>query len=412
MVHLRINLSRFGPLVGTGLSAMLQMAAFVFVARTIGASGYADIVIVAVIAAVSSELVGFGCGDKVIKACAKDESNLQAEFEGAISLILVTLPIACAIACLVLYILIPGAVPTPIYVLLISEIVSLRALAFLEHVCIATNQFKKSVLSKIVFASMRFIVAGSAYYYFQDLTSAEWAKIQAPLTFIVSIALLTYWSRKNLSKLSLSFPRFDQSGLHFTFTQLIRAAQSVVDRAVATAVLSKGDLGLYGAVSRFISVAYIPGSVFLRQRYRGLFESSTAIGKLRQHVISTCQGSIYIGVATAALLLILSELLPTLLGRDFSNGGALMRILSPVPAAVALNNALLDFITAVDRQKLRSIIQICGSCVIVGVAIAGVRSFGVEGLALGVLFGNIANLVTSGSTSFMVYRNLTKVRSQ
>lgn len=368
------------------LSSALQFLAFIFLARKIGVYEYGYIVAVSAISAVAVEFVGLGCGDQTVKGAATGR-NIGYLVGASMVAIIVTLPFVALFSIAVGFLFFKIEVIN-LYFLLLTEIISLRLMTYYEHVSIATNQYLYSTVVKTFIFLLRLLLVLLFYFCTSTGTASSWALFQGAFNILIPSLVIMFWIRSNAQRPSFNLSMMNIEGLHFMSAQIMRAVSSVSDRYVAGTFLDRSDLGLYGTSNRFTLMAYMPLGVTLRRRYKNLFSVAADKHELLKYVKATLKELCIYGFLVCFLVLSCALFLPHILGEDYSQITYLLPILALQPLMLALNNAVLDVLTASGMQRNRSYLQAAGLIVTVCSSVIGVKLYGVYGLATGLMISS------------------------
>jgi O-antigen/teichoic acid export membrane protein len=385
-------------------NALLQALSLILIARNLGPSEYAVIVAATACAAIAAEFVGLGTGDLLIRDVSRDSNAHARAFGQALRLIGLTILPFCLVATLIAEQWFgPSQSMLVILTLVASEIVAIRFAWLGEQIAIAHHAIHTATVSRIFASSVRFAAVVVAVW-MGTRTAQEWA-----LYSVISSAILA------AGCLAISIRRFgvpsfvraagaSRDGLFFSLMQIIRAAQSSLDKFAVGSVATAATLGSFGAGSRVAQLGTMPAAAVLRMTYPTFFsEGSAGIRAATRLARRLAPSVLGLGVLSAAGVVGVAYLLPYFLGPEFGDAKAYVIMLSPLPVAYALQTLGGNILSGANFQAHRTIAMAAGLILTLVASFLGAQLAEVSGAIMGYVTGNF---LFAASTWIAVWRLL------
>jgi O-antigen/teichoic acid export membrane protein len=374
-----------------GVTAVLQLASFVLLARAIGPADYAVVIGVASVTSIAAEFVGLGAGTTLMRSVARDPATYPVAFGHALILFAATLPVTVFISIVLVRLIYPLDTPLAVVVALTaSDLTSVRALVLSEQIALAGRNIRLANAYRVAPVALRLAVVVVACYAFGVRSVNQWAYWQ--VLFVAMIvpgvfgAVIVRFGRPRFTV--RRFALFDS--VMFAQTELLRAVQFSVDRFVVGRLVDAEMLGMYGAVMRFVQYSMIPIVAILRITYpRFFFHGQNGIAHSRAYALKILPFVICAAAGVSVALVLFSGLIGAALGPRFSPVAGMLRAAALIPVGVAMQYTLGDALTGADEQKLRTSVLAGGVCVLGLLAAIGANLGGVYGAIFGVLGGHI-----------------------
>jgi O-antigen/teichoic acid export membrane protein len=345
-------------LVGRGLGLVLQAAYFVTIARTLGVAKYGEFVSITALMAIVSPFVGLGIEILLLKNVAKNR-NLFAVYWG--NSLVVTFVTGVGFI-LLLLLLAPFLLPRSISLLAIL-VVAVSDLIFGSITNIAGRAFQAvdrlNVSAQIgIFVMFTKVLAAIALLkYFPHPTGLEWIYLYSTssmLSALLAVILLQRWlgsPRLELARLKSELGE----GVSFSISNSAYTIYSDIDKTMLARLSTLAATGIYAAAYRLIDVAFIPVISICGAAYADFFRKGrdgvgAALAFAKPLVAISASYSLLAGLG----LLLLSPVVPLVLGDDYLPVVEALRWLSPIPLFRAMQHLGGDILSGSGFQSWRS----------------------------------------------------------
>ena len=164
-------------------------------------------------------------------------------------------------------------------------------------------------------------------------------------------------------------PQELREGASYAAMHLVAANTSEIDKIMAVRVVGAHDAGLYNAMARVMVAMVMPVLAMLASAQPRLFQHAHAPGPQGRHLIRVLASiAAAWGVASCALLMLCSPLLPLLLGPAYAETARLMPWVALTAPFLALRFAAGTVLVALGRPLERVIYELVG----IGLLVLGI----------------------------------------
>jgi O-antigen/teichoic acid export membrane protein len=340
-------------------TALFQLGGFIILGRALGAIEYGTLLAVTIFVSLAVEFVGLGCGDSLIKIVSTDAKKYPMVIRESLILSIVTLLPVCLVVTLLLYFF-SDSDPLLVFVLVLTELFSTRALALVDHSSIANTDIASLNRVKLSYAIFRFFVIIIASYAIGVSTAWQWVPFQVLCSVIVTAYMLQKTVKKygGLAKGSVPLIKLRES-IIFSFTQTSRAIQSNVDKYAVQFAFDAITFSLYAVAGRFVQYSLIPLQAVLRMSYPSFFiaEKEAVCGSLKL-AVKVLPLMFLVSLVPFSFLKWGGFVIEILLGGSYKGVSGYMTLLAPIPVLLGIQYIFMDVLTALGSHKIRLIISL------------------------------------------------------
>ncbi len=393
-----------GTLLPTMGALALQLVTFTVTARGLGVEQFGLYTAVLALAAVGVELVGLGGSDLLVRGVARDRGRFTAYYGNMLLLIVVTLPLVVGLSMGV------GLGPMQMRIgalelaaALVAEIASARMSASLELVMVAHGDTVRAGYVRMVAVATRLGVALLFFVLLGQQGLAGWIVIVCAQSALLCVVCTVAGSRLYGS------PRWGllsgelRAGAAYSATQVARVSQGNLDRLVLAHFADESALGLYGAASRVLQLGLFPLQIVTRILYPKFFvHGAEGLAASRRFALHTAAPALLtVGVISCLCVVMAAELVPVILGKDFTQSTRTTIVLAFALPFIALQYPAADALTGAGQQGLRAAITSVATLGFGLLMLAGARWDGARGLSMAFVGGHALLAAVLWSATFL-----------
>ncbi|UGB46564.1 oligosaccharide flippase family protein [Frateuria edaphi] len=377
------------------------------IARAIGPKGYGEFAGLAGLATTLGALTGLGFGVLMLQDTSRDHTVFGACWKRALVLACVSGAFLMAI-----YLTIGPLVLDAGIGMLAYAAIGLPELVCFPLTIIASYAFQAHERMGWAGALYTFIPAGNilAVGAFQAFAPQRVLASYLPFHAVGSMlaaACATTLVYRLLSPKATAFSlgkRDVREGMGFSLMRLVETGMTSLDKTLVLKLGNSEIAGIYSSAYRLVSVLAVPatslGMAVLPRLFRAYSDDRGQHGGLvRRMLVATC---VY-GLAAALAAWVLGDILPLLLGVQFSGAALATRWLAPLPLIYGLYTLGCNVLVTSHRRYLRVLAQLAGMVLLVATASFFVPRFGLDGAVATILVTQAASalliwsLVRSGA---------------
>ena len=274
----------------------------------------------------------------------------------------------------------------------VSELVSIRALAFAEHVSLGHKNVRLANVYRIIPIFLRLLLVVIAVYGFGVSSIVAWLPWQLFYSFVLCGAVMAHalsrFERPQFSLNSFSL----RAGALFASNQVLRAMQFNVDR-FAAAALGDAALGVYGVAARLVRYSLLPVQAVLRMTYPNFFaHGKEGIIGSRRFTYKILPAMLAIGGSVSLVIFVFAFLLAFALGEEYADITPMLQGLAPLTLIASIQYIYADALTGADMHKYRTLALVFGVGFAFILTKALVGPYGVYGIIAGMVIANVALL--------------------
>ena len=408
LAHRSIVRKTFWLLVARVLGLLMQLAYFFIIARVLSATEYGLFIGIAAMASLVMSFASFGSGDILIKYVSRDNGVFSKYWGRALVLSTVfsfVLLVGCLLASQVFF---AGKVSLLVVALiLLSDLFCLTMWNIAGQAFTAFDMLDKVAYTDIFYGVSKLLAAGLLAYYFHDDGLASWAWLYCASSIATSLFSLVLVTRE------LGMPQWKQNwnfaelkeGFYFSVGYSADRINGDIDKTMLASSATLQAAGVYGAGDRFLTAAYAPLQVIFSATYMRFFKhgSSGLKGSLAFARRLLPIVSLYGAVTTAGFLL-LSPVIPKILGDSYTDTIAVLRLLSPYILILGIQAIAADTLTGAGFQSIRTGIHLLTALFNFALNLLLIPRYSWQGAAWATLISDGLKLVVLWLTVFFLYR--------
>lgn len=363
-------MSSLGPLarntlwmiLGQGLRILVQFAYFVLIARILHDEGYGAFSGVVALVGVLLPFAGWGAGNLLIKAVARDTGAFAVYWGRALLIAFISSSILTVITLLLARLILPASVPLiAVLWVAVSDLLFSRLLDVSTQAFQAFHRLFKTALLMVLLSAAR-LGAVLLLMTWRPGSNALMAWSFLYMCATAAIALVgCLWA-----SWELGFPRWDLRGWRGEFAEGFYFASSLSaqriylesDKALLTRLSTLESAGVYAAATRIVDTALVPVYALQAAAYARFFahgrEGIRGTLLFSRRLLPYAMGY---ALFASAMMLLCAPLVPWLLGDEFAETSAAVRWLAGVPLLMTLHRFAADTLTGAGRQGARTRIE-------------------------------------------------------
>jgi O-antigen/teichoic acid export membrane protein len=378
--------------VWQGIRLIIQIAYLILVARVLGAYGYGVFAGCVALAGSLSPLVGLGFGMILVKEVSRNPASFPAYWAKALLGVFLSAPVFAAAMLLLANVLLPAGghwqaiLLISIAELLAMPLVSVCALAFQAHEQLGRTAFNHVQLNLARLLAIGLLAQSGS----SSIFDFAW-------TYFGATAFAATLSLVQVSR-AFGGPAWRQGtitgrlkeGLSFSLGMIANSAHGEIDKALLLRMDGAATAGTYSAASRVISAASIPIISYVISAVPGLFRAGeSGISAGARTAWKLLPPALSYGALAGGGIFVLAELLPILLGDDFSGSVPIVRALAALPLLLGVSNLLLAVLTCSGAQRVRIWLEAVALGVNLVLNVALIPVFGAFGAASAILASQV-----------------------
>ncbi|MCG2786228.1 MAG: oligosaccharide flippase family protein [Anaerolineae bacterium] len=347
---------------GMILKTGTQIFYFIIIARTLAPENYGVFSGALAFVLVFSSFASWGSDQILIKHVARQTESFSEYWGMALGVSLVSsifiglIATAIGLSLFSAKIVIQIILPIIIGIFLGEKLSLLSSYAFLAHQKMILSSLTNTipVLYRMISALIFLIIP-------TETTAESWAilymssGILSGLTGLLFVKKLLGWGKITISPMQGKW----REGFFFSIGISAQSTYNDIDKTILLRIGSATDAGLYAAAYRMIDSAFIPIRAILTTAYPRFFKEGVK-GMQNAHKFSLRLLPWAIGTSFLASIgiIIISPLLPKILGEQYSLTAQIIIWLSPLIIIRTFHYLIADTITGAGYQGQRSGIQI------------------------------------------------------
>jgi O-antigen/teichoic acid export membrane protein len=349
-------------LVGKGLRLVLQATYFVIIARTLGVERYGEFVGITALASIVSPFVGFGTDILLLKNVAKDRSLFREYWGNSLLMILLTGFGLIGLLALISHEILPRSIsPLSILLVAVSDLIFGSITNVAGRAFQAVDKLNLSAQISIFIMFAKVIAAFSLVHFFPDPNTLEWIWLYLVSSLISAIlAAILVYHFLGTPKLALSRIKAEfREGIYFSISNSAYTIYNDIDKTMLARLSTLEATGIYAAAYRLIDVVFIPVISIAGAAYADFFRKgkdgiAATLIFAKPLVAITSSYSVVAGMG----LLLLSPIVPHILGNEYINVVEALRWLAPIPLFRSMQHFGGDILSGTGFQGLRSSLEV------------------------------------------------------
>lgn len=333
---------------------------FIFFARALGSEIFGMFSAVMALVMIFGPFVGFGSNNLLVKYRAREEYNIRYLYSNAIILCLISYVLLIPFF-FFLYSSVYGFSSDQFFVLslvLVTELVVTKLIELNNQYFQSEGKNRRIGLNVIVFSVLRIVAVGFLFLYEVD-DYRLWLIfycITSLLSFLFSVMGIKF--SFNEINVRWFFGAIKES-LHFSLGISAQGVYNDVDKLLLMKYSTPVLVGEYSAAYKIIDLAFSPLRAFYLIRYKGyFFDKTDEKNNLYAYAKKNLLISMTLGFFAMVSIVLLSPLIPIVLGSSYENSKNMVLWLAFIPFIRSIHYVLSDYLTGAGLQKLRSMIQV------------------------------------------------------
>jgi O-antigen/teichoic acid export membrane protein len=344
-------------LLAYGARLGLQAAAFLLLARTLGAEGFGAFAASLAMVSILGPFVEMGAYSLIIRDTSAGVPTARAAGNTILST-LVILPAGFALLLTMRLWLLEEVPWGAVLGIGVAGFVGSKLVTFTRASFIAHGRMQRGSVLELVAGTSQLLAAIALYVTGGGL--AAWAWLYCAQSLIAGAFGLTWfistWGMPSWQLSGLRQRLVD--GLQFAVGLAAQSAYVDVDKTMLARLSSLSAAGIYSAAHRIVAVSLVPLMAFVSAVYPSLFVAGRngypAARRLAWRYVPVVGAY---GVLAAAGIWLAAPFLPGVLGPDFERSVTALRILSVLLVIQSMQYPFADALSASGRQMVRSIGQ-------------------------------------------------------
>jgi O-antigen/teichoic acid export membrane protein len=345
-------------LLGKGLRLILQAAYFVMIARTLGVNNYGAFVGTTALVGIAAPFVGLGVDTLLMKNVAKNRSLFREYWGNTLWMILVTGLGLMGLLVIVTPVLLPRSIsPLLIFLVAVSDLIFGSICNASGRAFQAVDRFNLAAQVNIFIMFSKVVAAFALASFFSRPSAIDWVYlylISSLISALVSLLLIHFLV--GTPKLALGRIKHELAeGFYFSISNSAYTIYSDIDKTILARLSTLAATGIYAAAYRLIDVAFIPVISMASAAYTEFFRKGkdgikVTLNFAKPLVAISSAYSLLAGIG----LLILSPIVPHILGDEYINVVQALQWLAPIPLFRSMQHFGGDILSGTGFQGHRS----------------------------------------------------------
>lgn len=269
--------------------------------------------------------------------------------------------------------------------LAVADIVALGASVVVTSLCYATGNARAAGISVVVLNAAK-LLSVLTFAAVGDGDPVRWAAIYAALTLIAATGQVTFAVRRfgRPSTEGYDLRTRAREGLPYTGSVVAGIVQNDADKILLVRHGLTVDAGHYSVAYRLSSMAYVPVQAVLQAMFPRFFAvggdgdlgATVALGRRMLRPL------LAYGLVATLGLLIITPLVPVLIGEEYRDSAPLLMALAPLVLLRVVHTVTGDMLTGAGRQHARTLCTATTAGVNVVLNLALIPVLGVVGAVI------------------------------
>ena len=389
-----------------GFGAFLQLIVFAATSRALGAEAFGVMSVVFATSILFSPLSTLGSDQTIVRTLSRETASFAQVWGHILNITMLAFPIAWIAAFAVAVFTVGGEVPVLILGAAIAgEMLTGRAVTVASATLVAKDRVVAASLVELSVVATRAVTALIVFGLMASDSLTLWLSAVALQALTVSVVIGVVLSLKfgmphlAVIKKDLSF------GLLMMINLFLQQAQTNLDKILLENLVPAGALGVYSAGTRLQLLGNLGNLWVARLYYPGYFKQALAgDDALRRYIKSCVPLTLAVGLMSMIFMTGLAFLLPYLVGDGFDGITQIALVIALVPPFTALQIPAADALTALDKQRLRTIIYAVALVTMVILLLMLVPLLGAIGAAWALVLTAVATMATLWATLWIMLR--------
>jgi O-antigen/teichoic acid export membrane protein len=348
-------------LLGKGLRVVLQAAYFVIIARTLGVKNYGIFVSMTALVGIAAPFVGLGIDILLLKNVAKNRELFREYWGNTLWMILMTGVGLMGLLVIVTPTILPRSI-SPLLMILVatSDLIFVSISNAAGRAFQAVDRLNISAQINIFMMFAKVVAAFVLANFYPHPNTLDWVNlylISSVISALLSVLLVHFLL--GAPKLALGRIKLEiAEGFYFSISNSAYTIYSDIDKTILARLSNFEATGIYAAAYRLIDVAFIPVISMASAAYTEFFRKGKDGIKVTLNFAKplVAISSAYSLLAWFALL-VLSPIVPHILGDEYINVVQALQWLAPIPLFRSMQHFGGDILSGTGFQGFRSFME-------------------------------------------------------
>jgi O-antigen/teichoic acid export membrane protein len=347
---------------GQSMRLGLQATYFILIAHSLGAKNYGAFVGAAAMVGMASPFGLLGANNLLIRQVARNPELFKEAWGGALYRSIMSGGVFVIAILLAARFILPPSIPFIVVLCIaIADILALNIVLLSAAAFQAFEQLRWTSSMYVLMSLFRLAAACLLVLFHRHPTASQWA-----VAYGVSTAALAV-TAFGVTVAKLGWPQIIvrtswstiRDGFYFAAGLSAATIYNDIDKTMLARLGSLEATGIYGSAYRIIEVSFTPISALLLAAYPRFFKvGAGGIGASVRFAMPYVWRGLLLTTAISLILILCSGVVPVILGSQYQAAGTALRWLAFILPLRSIHSLLADVLTSVDRQGLRTAIQI------------------------------------------------------
>lgn len=349
--------------IGVGGRALVSLATFTLLARTLGVDGFGRYAGVLALATLTPAVATLASQQLATRSMRQRHRSSSVALGLGLRLTAVAAPLTAALATVAVHLLVPSVSLGVAAALVVAEILHVGVSEIPVQIRAAQGDYRTSTLTILLNSVIRLVAVVFVV-----------AAVSSPTITHVAVALLL--AALAASSVSITWlvrdigaPREDRAwrsqladGGWLSISSVTLKMNNDIDQTVLLRLASAGDAGIYAAASRIAQYAFLPVQAALRVTFpRFLDTGADGVEPATAYLRRLLPRYAALGLAMSVGVLASRPIVEKLLGGHFTASGPIIWALAGFPLLRTIQSLFGDVLTAIEHYADRTAIVALGA---------------------------------------------------
>ncbi|WP_145999614.1 oligosaccharide flippase family protein [Deinococcus sp. UR1] len=373
---------------GNMLRAAFQLLYFLLLAKSLGSYDYGLFVAMVALATILSPISSVGFGSVLLREVSKNRNTFNELWGKSIGITIIASVFIIMLVLIFKNFLFNSSTPyAPIVVILFSELIFSKLIEINLQALQAFEKMKMVALFQSSLTFSRLIGVLIIYISGVEINLFVWSAVYMIATLAISIISTKYL----FSSIGRADLRFDakiselKDGIYFALGIGSQSLTLDIDKIILSKVAYSEAVGIYFAAARIIDVIYTPIRSVISAINPTLYKNGIpgAINSITLAAKIIPMFGLYIAIVTLVFFFMKTVIIK-ILGESFEGADIYIIQLLPILFFRGAFYILADILSSIDKNLLRTTIQICTAILTTFISLYLVKNNGVQGAITGV----------------------------
>lgn len=401
--------------VGWSLAALvgragLQAAVFVIIARLLGATDFGVFALMLAVAGLIAPLVDFGTYATTSRDVARG-LPIEESIGSSLAITIIAAPVLTLFVAAGYGLLFGMSAALHSAVVCMGVLLGGKLCLVARSVFVVKEVFWKFAVVETIASVLQ--AAGVVVLLLLGGGLKSWLAIFALSHVVAGVVGLT-WALAGMERIRVMRSGWRErlvEGFYLGIANVAQAGHASVDRIVLPMVAGVTELGIYSAATRVAALVTLPAmavqSAFYPHVFRSALGNDQGVGLVAKIVSSV----LTYGIVVVVVLVAGIDALLVLLGETYAGIGVVVALSASAAVFGAVAVILLDWLAALRRTIERSVVQVTGLILGVGVTFLLGREMGARGAAVAALTASFVMCLLAGGVAHAHRRRPKWIRS-